>query len=188
MFPTHLHETPPLSILFFMEVKDQFLGWWINCLGNNPIPKGWAVPILWNLQGHPEAPRLWHKHSNGILANELGFDHTTPEPCLCFKHHPKHGLIITLRQVNDFMISAKTQEIANKVQQHIQSKIQSKMTNKVNNLGIIKHLNGMDIAQTKHYIKICCHTYIDKIVSHHRWTNKKHANKPIPMRTNLSYL
>jgi hypothetical protein len=90
-------EAPPPSIPFFMEVDAQFLDRWVNCLSNNPIPMGWVIPILRNLQGHPEAPRLWHKHINNILVNDLGFNHMTHEPCLYFKHHPKHGLIHLLR-------------------------------------------------------------------------------------------
>jgi hypothetical protein len=167
-----------------MEVDNQFLHWWVNCLGNDPIPKGWVIPILCNLQGHPEAPQLWHKHINSIPANDLGFDHTTHEPCLYFKHHPEHGLILILQQVNNFLISAKTSQIADKVCQQIQSK----MTNELNDLGVIKRFNGMDVAQTKHYVKISCHTYINKIISHHDWANKKHSNKPIPVRTGSSYL
>jgi hypothetical protein len=177
-------EAPPPSIPFFMEVDAQFLDWWVNCLGNKPIPIGWVIPILRNLQGHPEAPRLWHKHINNILVNELGFDHTTHEPCLYFKHHPEHGLILLLRQVDDFMISAKTREIA----EEVRSQIQSKMTNELNDLGIIKRFNGMDVLQTRQYVKISCQTYIDKIISHHDWANERHSNKPIPMRNDSSYL
>jgi hypothetical protein len=177
-------EVPPPSIPFFMEVNDQFLDWWVNYLGNDPIPKGWVIPILCNLQGHPEAPQLWHKHINNILVDDLGFDHTTHEPCLYFKHYPEHGLILILWQVNDFLISAKTRQIADKVCQQIQSK----MTNELNNLGVTKHFNGMDVAQTKHYVKISCRTYINKIISHHIWANKKHSSKPIPMQTDSSYL
>ena len=90
-----------------MEVDDQFNDWWVNCLHNDPIPPGWVIPILRNLQGHPEAPRLWHKHINCILVEDLGFDHSTHEPCLYFKHHPDHGLILILRQVDDFLIVLK---------------------------------------------------------------------------------
>jgi hypothetical protein len=143
-----------------MEVNNQFLDWWVNCLGNDPIPKGWVIPILRNLQGHPKALQLWHKHINSILVDDLGFDHTTHEPCLYFKHHPEHGLILVLRQVDNFLISAKTRQIADEVHQQIQSK----MTNELNDLGVIKRFNGMDVAQTKHYLKISCHTYIDKII------------------------
>jgi hypothetical protein len=177
-------EAAPPSIPFFMEVDAQFLDWWVNCLGNAPIPIGWVIPILRNLQGHPEAPRLWHKHINGILVNDLGFDHTTHEPCLYFKHHPEHGLILLLRQVDDFLISAKTKAIA----EEVRSQIQSKMTNELNDLGVIKRFNGMDIDQTRHYVRLSCHTYIDKIISHHSWEHEKHANKPIPMRNDSTYL
>jgi hypothetical protein len=128
--------------------------------------------------------RLWHKHINNILVNDLGFDHTAHEPCLYFKHHPKHGLILLLRQVGNFLISAKTQEIT----EEVQAQIQSKMTNKLNNLGIIKRFNGMDVLQTRNYVKISCQTYIDKIILHHEWANKGHSNKPIPMRNDSSYL
>jgi Reverse transcriptase (RNA-dependent DNA polymerase) len=177
-------EAPPPSIPFFMEVDDRFLNWWADCLGNDPIPKGWVIPILRNLQGHPEAPRLWHTHINAILVNVLGFHHRTHEPCLYFKHHPEHGLILILWQVDDFLISAKTQDIANEVRQQIQSK----MTNELNDIGIIKRFNGMDIDQTRHFVKISCHTYIDKIISHHDWTNEKHHSRPIPMCNDSSYL
>jgi hypothetical protein len=86
--------------------------------------------------------------------------------------------------VDDFLISAKTRQIADEVCRQIQSK----MTNELNNLGVIKCFNGMDVAQTKHYVKIICHTYINKIISHHDWANKKHSNKPIPMRNDSSSL
>jgi hypothetical protein len=112
-------EAPHPSIPFFMEVDAQFLDWWVNCLGNNPIPLGWVIPILRNLQGHPEAPCLWHKHIIGILMDKLGFDHTPHEPCLYFKHHPEHGLILILQQVDDFLISTKNWAIAEEIRQQI---------------------------------------------------------------------
>jgi hypothetical protein len=178
-------EAPHPSIPFFMKVDAQFLDWWVNCLGNNPIPLGWVIPILCNLQGHPEAPCLWHKHIIGILVDKLGFDHTTHEPCLYFKHHPEHGLILILQHVDDFfLISPQNCAIAEEIRQQIQGK----MTNKLNNLGVSKQFNSMDVAKTKCYVKISCHTYIDKIISHHDWANEKYANKPIPMRTELQYL
>jgi Reverse transcriptase (RNA-dependent DNA polymerase) len=177
-------EAPPPKNPFYMEVDEQFQDWWTNCLQLPPIPLGWVIPILRNLQGHPEAPRLWHKHIDDILVNQLGFDRTTHEPCLYFKHHPEHGLILLLRQVDDFLISAKTLAIAEEVRQQIQSK----MTNELNDLGIIKRFNGMDVDQTKHFVKLSCHTYIDKVIKHHGWENEKHAHKPIPMRTESKYL
>lgn len=177
-------EAPPPGKPFYMYVDDQFREWWTQHLNRPPIPRGYVIPILRNLQGHPEAPRLWHKHINDILINKLGFDHTTHEPCLYFKHHPEYGLILILRQVDDFLISAKTLEIAEIIRQQIQSHMQ----NELNDLGVIKRFNGMDIQQTRHYIKLSCEKYIDKIIDHHDWQNEKYANKPIPMRNDSSYL
>jgi hypothetical protein len=54
------------------------------------------------------------------------------------------------------------------------------MQNELDDLGIIKRLNGMDIQQTQQYIKLSCKKYINK--------HQKHANKPLPMRNNSSYL
>jgi hypothetical protein len=145
-------EASPPSKPFYMHVDDQLCEWWTTHLGRKPIPKGHVIPILKNLQGHPEAPRLWHKHINNILINCLNLDHTTHKPCLYFQHHPTNGLILVLRQVNDFLISANTLAIATCIGQQIQGQMQ----NELNDLGIIKHLNGMDIQQTRHYIKLSC--------------------------------
>jgi hypothetical protein len=58
---------------FYMEADAAFCNWWTNHLGNPPIPKGHVIPIKKNLQGHPEAPRLWNKHIDKIIRDELGF-------------------------------------------------------------------------------------------------------------------
>jgi hypothetical protein len=44
-------------------------GW--NALGIHPIHEGYIIPILKNLQGHPEEPHIWDIHIHG-----LGFSHT----------------------------------------------------------------------------------------------------------------
>ena len=80
-----------------------------------------------------------------------------------------------LRQVDDFMISAKTQDIAESIRQQIQTHMQ----NELNDLGIIKRFNGMDVQQTRHFVKLSCETYIDKIISHHNWQHEHYAKKPI---------
>ena len=61
------------------------------------------------------------------------------------------------------------------------------MANELHNLGIIKCFNGLDIHQTKDYVKISCELSIDKIVSHHEWENKKAASRPVLMRNDAAY-
>ncbi len=88
----------------------------------------------------------------------------------------KHVLI--LRQVDDFAISGSTKEECDKVGQIIQKQ----MANELHDLGIIKRFNGVDIHQTRDYLKMSCELYIDKIVTHHGWENDKAADRPIPIR------
>jgi hypothetical protein len=70
-----------------MEADKQFRNWWTDRMGRPSIPKGFVIPIQKALQGHPEAPRLWHQHIHNILIKEEGFKCCTHEPCLYFKRH-----------------------------------------------------------------------------------------------------
>jgi hypothetical protein len=194
-------EAPPPTVPFYMEADDQFRDWWVNCMKRPPLPKGYVIPINRALQGHPESPRLWHQHIHNILTKEEGFDCCTHEPCLYFKRDPKassegeedhevymkktanNGFVLILRQVDDFAISGTSREECNKVRQLIQNQ----MANELHDLGVIKRFNGLDIHQTRDYLKISCEIYIDKIVSHHGWQNEKAADRPVPMRNDAAY-
>ncbi len=52
--------------------------------------------------------------------------------------------------------------------------------------------NGIDVTQTKHYIKIDCHTYINKFCAKYldSWlhTVPTTANRPTPLPTNSTWL
>ena len=82
-----------------------------------------------------------------------------------------------LRQVDDFAISCTHQAIANE----IIDKIDSHMTIKVKPLGIISRFNGVDIKQTKYYIKVSNATYIEKIGLNATDTDKSSHHSPLPM-------
>jgi hypothetical protein len=176
-------EAPPPKEPFFMQVDAQFCEWWTQCLGHPPIPAGYVIPILKNLQGHPEGPRLWDNHIRGIICNSLGFKTTTHEQCFYYKRSKTDGLILILRQVDDFIIAAKSMTTCTA----IRKEIQGFMANPLNELGIIKRFNGVDIIQTRHYVKVHCETYITRIVEHHEWTNEKAANLPLPMKSDSTY-
>ena len=167
-----------------MQADKQFREWWTQCLRNPPIPEGYVIPILKNLQGHPEGPRLWDNHIRGIMCKNLGFKTTTHEQCFYYKRTITDGLILILRQVDDFIIAAKSMTTC----QAIRKEIQGFMANPLNDLGIIKRFNGIDIIQTKHYVKVHCETYVARIVAHHDWTNEKASNKPVPMKSDSTYL
>ena len=78
-------EAPPPVEPFYMAIDDQFNEWWVECLGNAPIPSGYVLPVQHALQGHPESPRLWESHIHTILVDRLQFKPTTHEKCLYSK-------------------------------------------------------------------------------------------------------
>ena len=64
------------------------------------------------------------------------------------------------------------------------------MTIKIKNLGLLSRFNGIDILQTKHYIKLYNTTYINKISSNHQWLYeevKQMHEFPLPMNADNDY-
>ncbi len=68
-----------------------------------------------------------------------------------------------MRQVNDFAISAPSQRIAN----HVLDLIDDKLTIPMKRQGLVILYNGLNIIQTRDYIKVLCETYIDRISNIH---------------------
>jgi hypothetical protein len=60
MLPMHLQKHRPRRCHSTQRLTaNSETGWWVNCMGRPPIPKGHAIPIHEALQGHPDlsAPR-----------------------------------------------------------------------------------------------------------------------------------
>jgi hypothetical protein len=74
-------EAPPPKIGFFIQPDRTLHKWWTIHLKRPPIPDGHMVPVLSAMQGHPESPRLWEKHTDAILCN-LGLISMVREPCV----------------------------------------------------------------------------------------------------------
>ena len=168
-----------------MRIDDQFREWWTEHLGRDPIPMGYVLPVNHALQGHPEAPRLWEKHIHGILVDKLKFTTTTHEKCLYSRRESEapHNLQMILRQVDDFSVSDTQQTTCQEIIRLIGSHLKAPL----NDLGIIRKFNGVNIHQTRWYIKISCEDYILKILLHHQWKELKASNLPLPMRSDSKY-
>jgi hypothetical protein len=87
---------------------------------------------------------------------------TIHEPCIYL------GLIVGERilfmcQVNNFAISAPFQRIVN----HLLDLIDDKLSIPMKHQGLVMLCNGLDILQTRDYIKVSCETYIDRISNIH---------------------
>ncbi len=76
-----LAEAPPPKQGFFIHPDHAFNEWWTQHKNRPPIPPGHIIPILSAMQGHPESPRLWEKHTDEIL-HKIGLIPTVHEPCL----------------------------------------------------------------------------------------------------------
>ena len=88
-----------------------------------------------------------------------------------------------LRQVDDFAISALSIDICNA----IIAEIDNHMTIKVKPLGIIERFNGVNILQTRHYVKVSNQTYLTKILSDKKIQQDASHNLPIPMSKDSKY-
>jgi hypothetical protein len=88
--------------------------------------------------------------------------------------------------VDDFAVSCENNYIATKVIKQINDK----MTIDVKDLGRITRFNGVDVEQTKDYIKLYNATYIDKMLARHEWLHRETTEQPkhpIPMIADSHY-
>ncbi len=150
-------EAPPLKQGFFIFPDWAFHNWWVNKKGKPPIPDSHVIPVLGAMQGHPESPCLWEKNIDQIL-RDIGLTPTIHEQCIY------SGLILGKRvlfmwQVNNFAIFAPSQCIAN----HLLDLIDDKLSIPMKRQGLVTLYNGLDIIQTRDYIKVSCETYINRI-------------------------
>ena len=73
--------------------------------------------------------------------------------------------MLFFRQIDDFAIACHDEATA---EQDIFD-IDAKMTIEVKKLGRIDRFNGVDVEQTRHYVKLYNATYIKMIIANHPW-------------------
>jgi hypothetical protein len=177
-------EAPPPKQGFFIRPDKAFHGWWAS-KGRPPIPDGYVVPVQAAMQGHPESPRLWEKHIDKILRGKLRFKPTIHEPCLyCGVFDGQR--VIFKRQVDDFAIGAKTESIANKIFDILDSSLRMPMRRQ----GLIVMYNGLDIQQSRYFIKISVQTWLTKMLAPYfaDWLEIPTTPFPTPLGSSESFL
>ena len=171
---------------FYIRPDRAFNEWWVNFKGHPPIPPGHVIPVLSAMQGHPESPRLWEKHADAIL-RDIGLTPTIHEPCL-YSGTINGTCIILMRQVDDFAIAAPDQHTAD----ILMDLLDDQLTMPIKRQGLLDMFNGVDVVQTKHYIKLDCHTYIEKLSAKYlaTWMNKipLSDNRPTPLPSDADWL
>ena len=88
-----------------------------------------------------------------------------------------------IRQVDDFAVAASDHELC---KSEI-AKIGKELFVPLDNLGLIKKFNGVDILQTRDYVKVSCESY-SKIIETHGWGDLPAANKPVSMQSDSKYM
>ena len=91
-----------------------------------------------------------------------------------------------MKQVDDFSVSCEDRETA----KHVIKAINDKMTINVKELGLISRFNGVDVEQTRYYIKLSNAVYIRKILKNHPWiTEEPPAGAfPLPMKADNNHV
>jgi Reverse transcriptase (RNA-dependent DNA polymerase) len=178
-------EAPPPQQPFYMIIDDQFMEWWVESEGNPTLPDDYVLPVNNALHDHRESPRLWEKHIDNITTQHLHFKATTHEKCLYRRTDPiANTPELLLRQVDDFSVSAVTKEAC----MRIIAAIGKFLKVPLNDLGIIRKFNGVNVLQTRWYTKISRQDYLLKILTAHEWLDLKASTRqPLPTRSDLTY-
>ena len=109
------------------------------------------------MQGHPESPRLWEKYGDKII-RDLALKPTIHEPCL-YSGLVEGERVLFKCQVDEFEIATASECIAN----ILFDKIDDLMTFPLKRMGLVSIFNGVDVLQTKPYVKILVQIYIERI-------------------------
>ena len=178
-------EAPPPVAPLYVTIDKPFREWWEH-KGRPPIPPDYVLKVQGALQGHPESPRLWALLIDNII-QQLDLQPCRHEPCLYTTNNYKGTgkSILLLRQVDDFAVACQDTTIA----QQVINDINTKMTISVKELGTLTRFNGVDVEQTKQYIKIYNKTYIQKLVDSHKWLQQHTTSNthPIPMSADATF-
>jgi hypothetical protein len=152
--------SPPPLVATFVAIDDPYADWYFDRFG---IHRDWTtvLPVQHALQGHPKSGYLWEVTINKILTS-MGFVSTTHERNL-YRATIANQVVLICRQVDNLAIACHHSDIMDS----IISQIQQHVT--MTNLGLLTTFNGVDIKQTRLYIKLSCSLYLRRFLITHHW-------------------
>ncbi len=179
-------EAPPPKQGFYVCPDRAFNKWWVQHKKRTPIPPGHIILVFSAMQGHPELPQLWEKHADAIL-QELGLTPTVHEPCL-YSGIIAGKCVIFKRQVDDFAIAAPDKKTADILLDLLDDQLSIPLKRQ----GLLDMFNGVNVLQTQDYIKINCHTYINRFCAKYldSWLGKVPLteNQPTPLPIDAKWI
>ena len=172
-------QSPPPSIDCYLGIDDTIEDWYLHRFGVKLDRLRDVIPLYKALQGHPEAGALWERMITDILVNKLGFTTTTHERNIYSGTVEGHEILVC-RQVDDFAAGSPTQKGAqlfiDTVRKHVKAEFAGMGIETVG--GTYQLFNGIDIFQTKDYIKVGCESYIDRVLKTHGWDEPSQSDAP----------
>ena len=163
-------QSPPPSVDCYLEIDDTIEDWYLHRFKIKLNRLKEVIPLFKALQGHPEAGALWERMISDIMINKLGFTTTTHERNIYSGTIDGHEILVC-RQVDDFAAGSSSKEggqlFIDTIRKYVAAEfagmgIETKQ-------GVYQLFNGIDINQTKGYIKIGCESYIDRVLKTHGW-------------------
>ena len=164
-------QSPPPSESTYVNVDAPYIDWYEQKFGIK-LTTDMVLPVQHALQGHPESGVLWAtKISKHLL--DMGMINTDHEPCIYSGTYQQHD-ILACRQVDDFAFAAEHRETLDAVLQDLATRIDFIPEDK-----LLSKYNGIDVEQTRDYIRIHSATYIEKILTDHNWTTPSKTDHPL---------
>jgi hypothetical protein len=167
-------QSPPPTEDCFLQIDEAIHSWYLKRFGISLNARTHVIPVKKALQGHPEAGYLWETMIDSIL-KEFGFNNTTHERNL-YRGEIDGAMVLVCRQVDDFAIASVDPSHASKLVAMINAKVTTvdKGIGDITLKGAFSQYNGVDIHQTRDYVKLSCESYIDRVLQTHGWATPDH--------------
>ena len=164
-------QAPPPPYPCYLRIDEAYQDWYKHRYGKDIDPDQYVIPVLKNLQGLPHSGNSWEVMINNILMNHLGFKNTTHERNL-YRGTFEDQDVLICRMVDDYCIATADPAVASR----LICKINEFVTTESKGTGVLikergAHLtyNGVDLYQTRDYIKLSCETSIVRLLQTHGW-------------------
>jgi hypothetical protein len=153
-----------------MAVDEAYQSWYLKRFKILLDPEQYAIEVTGAIQGHPEAGCLWEDFIVSFIIKKLKFTTTAHERNL-YRGIFNGELVLICHQVDDFVIGSTTTATAEALIQAINSHAttSSNGIGQPTSYGITHRYNGLDVHQTRDYIKISCETYVHRLLATHVW-------------------